>query len=144
MKQSFDIVIVGSGIAGLSTLFYLSETQEFLLDQFRICVITKGSLDQTNTNWAQGGIAAVHAVEDHIEKHIEDTMMAGGHKNNRSIVEKVIQSAPDLIQDLINWGVEFDKNNSGEYDLAKEGGHSAYRIWHKHDQTGAIYSKCPD
>jgi L-aspartate oxidase len=137
MNQSYDIVIVGTGIGGLSTLFYLSETKAFLSNQLRICVIAKGSFSQTNTNWAQGGIAAVHALEDHVEKHIQDTMIAGAHKNNPYIVEKVIQSAPSLIQDLIDWGVQFDKNELGEYDLAKEGGHSAHRIFHKHDQTGS-------
>lgn len=137
MNQSFDIVIVGSGIGGLSTLFYLSETKAFQSNQLRICVISKGSLNQTNTNWAQGGIAAVNALEDHVEKHIQDTMIAGAYKSNPYIVEKVIRSAPALIQNLIDWGVQFDKNALGEYDLAKEGGHSAHRIFHKHDQTGA-------
>jgi len=137
MDQSFDIVIVGTGIGGLSTLFYLSETKAFQSGQLRICVIAKGSFNQTNTNWAQGGIAAVHALDDNSEKHIMDTMIAGAHKNNPTIVEKVIRSAPGLIQDLIDWGVQFDKNALGDYDLAKEGGHSAHRIFHKHDQTGA-------
>jgi L-aspartate oxidase len=137
MNQSYDIVIVGSGIGGLSTLFYLSESKAFQSNQLRICVIAKGSFSQTNTNWAQGGIAAVHALEDHVEKHIQDTMIAGAYKSNPYIVEKVIRSAPGLIQNLIDWGVQFDKNELGEYDLAKEGGHSAHRIFHKHDQTGA-------
>jgi L-aspartate oxidase len=64
-------------------------------------------------------------------------MIAGAYKSNSYIVEKVIRSAPALIQNLIDWGVQFDKNAMGEYDLAKEGGHSAHRIFHKHDQTGA-------
>lgn len=136
MKQSYDIVIVGSGIGGLSTLLYLTETPIYKEGQLSICLLVKGALDQTNTNWAQGGIAAVKALDDNFEKHINDTLTAGAFSNNKKIVEKVIHSAPNLIEDLINWGVQFDKKNSGEFDLAKEGGHSDARIWHKEDQTG--------
>jgi L-aspartate oxidase len=135
-QQSFDIIIVGSGIAGLSTLLYLSETKMFKNGGISICLITKGSLDQTNTNWAQGGIAAVHALGDNFDKHINDTLNAGAFTNNKKIVEKVINAAPSLIDDLIRWGTRFDKNNVNEFELAKEGGHSDARIWHKEDQTG--------
>lgn len=136
MKQSYDIVIVGSGIGGLSTLLYLSETPIYKAGQLSICLLVKGALDQTNTNWAQGGIAAVKALGDNFEKHINDTLNAGAFSNDKKIIEKVIHSAPKLIDDLINWGVQFDKKNNGEFDLAKEGGHSDARIWHKEDQTG--------
>ena len=136
MKSSYDIVIVGSGIGGLSTLLYLSETPLYIEGKLSICLVVKGALDQTNTNWAQGGIAAVKALDDNFEKHINDTLNAGAFSNNKKIVEKVIHSAPSLIEDLINWGVQFDKKNNGEFDLAKEGGHSDARIWHKEDQTG--------
>lgn len=136
MNTSYDITIVGSGIAGLSTLLYLSETNLYREGKLSICLICKGSLDETNTNWAQGGIAAVKALGDNFEKHINDTIVAGGFFNNKEIVEKVINVAPILLDDLINWGTKFDKNFEGEYDLAKEGGHSEARIWHKQDQTG--------
>jgi L-aspartate oxidase len=136
MKQSYDIVIVGTGIGGLSTLLYLSETPIYKAGQLSICLLVKGALDQTNTNWAQGGIAAVKALGDNFEKHINDTLNAGAFSNDKKIIEKVIHSAPKLIDDLINWGVQFDKKNNGEFDLAKEGGHSDARIWHKEDQTG--------
>ncbi len=136
MKQSYDIVIVGSGIGGLSTLLYLSETPIFKEGKLSICIVVKGALNETNTNWAQGGIAAVKALDDNFEKHINDTLVAGAYANDKAIVEKVIQSAPDLIEDLIEWGTQFDKKNNGEFDLAKEGGHSDARIWHKEDQTG--------
>lgn len=122
MKKSFDIVIVGSGIGGLSTLLYLAQTSVFKQGHLSICIIAKGDLNQTNTNWAQGGIAAVNAIGDNFEKHISDTLVAGGFANNKQIVEKVITAAPGLIDDLIQWGTEFDKKNSNEYDLAKEGG----------------------
>ncbi len=136
MKQSYDIVIVGSGIGGLSSLLYLSETSIYKEGNLSICLLVKGALNQTNTNWAQGGIAAVKSLEDNFEKHINDTLNAGAFSNDKKIVEKVIYSAPNLIEDLINWGVQFDKKNNGEFDLAKEGGHSDARIWHKEDQTG--------
>jgi L-aspartate oxidase len=136
MSKSFDIVIVGSGIAGLSTLLYLSETDIFKQGKLSVCLIAKGSLNETNTNWAQGGIAAVNAVGDHFEKHIQDTLKAGAYINNNAVVEKVVKAAPGLMNDLIQWGAHFDKNTKGEFDLAKEGGHSDARIWHKEDQTG--------
>ncbi len=136
MKQSYDIVIVGSGIGGLSTLLYLSETSIYKEGKLSICLLVKGALNQTNTSWAQGGIAAVKALGDNFEKHINDTLVAGAFTNDKKIVEKVVNSSPDLIEDLIKWGVQFDKKNNGEFDLAKEGGHSDARIWHKEDQTG--------
>jgi L-aspartate oxidase len=136
MKDSFDIVIVGSGIAGLSTLLYLRDTELFKQGELSICLITKGNMNQTNTHWAQGGIAAVKGVQDNFEKHIEDTLNAGAYENNSFIVEKVIKAAPSLMDDLINWGTKFDKNKEGQFDLAQEGGHSEARIWHKEDQTG--------
>ncbi len=135
MEQAYDIVIVGSGIGGLSTLLYLTETPEFKLGKLSICLIAKSNLNTTNTDWAQGGIAAVHALTDHFEKHIQETLIAGSFANNKFIVEKVVHTAPTIINDLIKWGTQFDKNNN-EFDLAKEGGHSEARIWHKADQTG--------
>ena len=136
MSNSYDIVIVGSGIAGLSTVLYLSETHLFKEGKLSIGLVCKGHLDETNTNWAQGGIAAVHAIEDDFEKHLQDTLIAGAYTNNKKIVQKVVHAAPDLLQDLIKWGTAFYKNRDGNYDLAKEGGHSTERIWHKADETG--------
>ena len=101
MNTSYDITIVGSGIAGLSTLLYLSETNLYREGKLSICLICKGSLDETNTNWAQGGIAAVKALGDNFEKHINDTIVAGGFFNNKEIVEKVINVAPILLDDLM-------------------------------------------
>ncbi len=131
-----DIVIVGSGIAGLSTFLYLSESEEFKDGKLSICMMAKSTVETTNTTWAQGGIAAVHAMGDDFEKHIEDTMVAGAHLNERHVVKKVVEAAPALLNDLIRWGTCFDKNAANDYDLAKEGGHSEARIWHAEDQTG--------
>jgi L-aspartate oxidase len=136
MRKSYDIVIVGSGIGGLSTLLYLSATDQFKNGKLSICLITKGAIDETNTNWAQGGIAAVNGVSDNFEKHINDTLTAGANLNNKFIVEKVVHAAPGVIKDLMDWGTRFDKINEDSYELAKEGGHSDARIWHKEDQTG--------
>ncbi|MEN9381654.1 MAG: hypothetical protein RI940_535, partial [Bacteroidota bacterium] len=104
MSKSFDIVIVGSGIAGLSTLLFLSETDIFKQGKLSVCLIAKGSLNETNTNWAQGGIAAVNAIGDNFNKHIKDTLNAGAYINKNAIVEKVVKAAPGLMNDLIQWG----------------------------------------
>lgn len=135
-EQKFDVIIIGSGIAGLSTLLYLTQKIDFQDRKISICLIAKSSLNKTNTNWAQGGIAAVHKITDNFEKHIQDTILAGAYCNSREIVNKVVTQAPELINDLVKWGTIFDKTPSNEYDLAKEGGHSEARIWHKEDQTG--------
>lgn len=136
LQKAYDIVIVGSGIGGLSTLLYLTETPTFKKGELLVRLIVKDKLGKTNTDWAQGGIAAVHTIGDNFENHIEDTMNAGGFVNNKLIVDKVIKAAPGLMEDLIKWGARFDKNNEGDFDLAKEGGHSNARIWHYEDQTG--------
>lgn len=136
MVKQYDIVIVGTGIAGLSTLLYLTESNEFKKGLISIAIIAKGALDCTNTNWAQGGIAAVKSIDDNFESHIQDTLVAGAFSNKVDIVKKVIYAAPELMEDLIKWGTHFDRNKKNEIDLAKEGGHSASRIWHFQDQTG--------
>jgi L-aspartate oxidase len=139
--SKYDITVVGSGIAGLSTILYLSETAAFKNGALSICLLVKDTLETTNTNWAQGGIAGLGDEADSFENHIQDTMVAGGYCNNQYIVEKVIKAAPELIEDLYNWGTQFDKNKLDEFDLAKEGGHSHARIWHHADQTGHSIQK---
>lgn len=136
VHQHHDIVIVGSGIGGLSTFLYLTESDAFKAGELSLCLIAKSTLSTTNTDWAQGGIAAVHAIGDDFEKHIEDTLVAGAHVNDKQVVRKVVEAAPALLNDLIRWGTCFDKNGDNDYDLAREGGHSEARIWHAEDQTG--------
>ncbi|KAA6340787.1 L-aspartate oxidase [termite gut metagenome] len=95
-------------------------------------------MEEANTYFAQGGIASVtNTLTDNFDKHIEDTMIAGDNLSNRKVVEKVVKEAPCQIKELIGWGVHFDKNEQGEFDLHREGGHSEFRILHHKDNTGA-------
>jgi L-aspartate oxidase len=132
-----DVAIMGSGIAGLSLVNYLKELTIQQGKNISLAIIAKGNFDQTNTNWAQGGIAAVSSEIDSFESHIEDTMVAGVFVNNKDVVEKVVTAAPEIIKDLIRWGMDFDKTEKGDFDLVKEGGHRYSRIWHHKDATGA-------
>lgn len=133
----FDFLVIGSGIAGLSYATKLALHYEQAGKPVSIGVITKVQADETNTKYAQGGIAAVWSEDDSFEKHIEDTMIAGDFMSDRHIVEIVIREAPERIRELIGYGTRFDKEEDGDYDLAKEGGHSDYRILHFKDITGA-------
>jgi L-aspartate oxidase len=129
MKKRTDFLVIGSGIAGLT--FALKAVK-----YGRVTIVTKAKLEDTNTRFAQGGIAAVFSEPDNFEKHISDTLIAGGGICNEEVVRMVVQEAPDRIKDLINLGVTFDKKEDGTYDLAKEGGHTEYRILHHKDKTG--------
>lgn len=134
--SSYHVVIAGTGVAGLTTAIYLAENAAFCNQSISILLVSKGRLSETNTSWAQGGIAAVASSEDSFEAHIIDTIDAGAGKNNPDIVRKVVEAAPKAMQDLINWGIDLDKKRDGTYDLVKEGGHQHSRIWHKADVTG--------
>lgn len=133
----FDFLVIGSGIAGLSYATKLARHFDSIGETISIAIITKVQADETNTKYAQGGIAAVWAESDSFEKHIDDTIDAGDGINKRNIVEIVVKEAPERIQELIDYGTRFDKEEDGEYDLAKEGGHSDNRILHFKDITGA-------
>ncbi|WP_239806254.1 L-aspartate oxidase [Croceicoccus hydrothermalis] len=123
-----DVIIVGSGAAGLSAALVLAE-------RARVLVLAKGALDAGSTAWAQGGIAAVLDAGDTFEDHIRDTMVAGAGLNRREAVEYVIEQAPKAIQRLIDLGVPF--NTEGQtLHLTREGGHSHRRIVHVDDATG--------
>ncbi|MGR3810585.1 L-aspartate oxidase [Jiulongibacter sp. NS-SX5] len=126
-----DFLVIGSGIAGLS--FALKAAQKG-----KVLVLTKvNNADETNTKYAQGGIAAVFDPEvDSFDKHIEDTLIAGDGLCDREIVEIVVKEGPDRIRELIDYGANFDKDEDGSYDLTREGGHSEKRILHYKDITG--------
>ena len=103
----------------------------------KIAIICKTTIDEANTAKAQGGIASVtNLLVDNFEKHIEDTMIAGDYISDRDAVEQVVRNAPEQIRELVNWGVNFDKNENGDFDLHREGGHSEFRILHHADDTG--------
>ena len=128
-----DFLIVGSGIAGLT--FALKMAERF--PDKKVLIITKTQADETNTKYAQGGIAGVTDFEkDSFEKHIEDTLVAGDGLCNTQVVEIVVKEGVDRIRELISWGARFDKEADGDYKLGMEGGHSEYRILHHKDMTG--------
>jgi len=128
-----DFLVIGSGIAGLT---YALKVATECPDKI-ITIITKASSDETNTKYAQGGIAGVMDFDaDSFSKHIDDTLIAGDGLCNKKIVELVVKEGVDRIEELIEWGAQFDKNEEGEYILGKEGGHSESRILHHKDITG--------
>ena len=129
MEKKYDFLVIGSGLGGLS--FALKAA-----DHGTVCMITKSELEETNTRYAQGGIAAVTYEPDSYDKHVEDTLIAGDHLCNREVVEMVVREGPAQIDELIQWGTNFDRASTGRYDLAREGGHSEYRILHHKDNTG--------
>ncbi len=103
----------------------------------KVLVITKAAADETNTKYAQGGVAVVNDLEkDSFEKHIEDTLIAGDGLCNEKIVDIVVKDGPERVQELIDLGANFDKESGGDYKLGKEGGHSEFRIIHHKDITG--------
>jgi len=128
-KKYVDFLVVGSGIAGLSFALKASKYGS-------VCLLTKDAVQETSTRYAQGGIAAVMYEPDTYNKHIADTMKAGHELSDPEIVRITITESTQRVKDLINWGVDFDKNPSGKYDLAREGGHSEFRVLHHKDITG--------
>lgn len=127
-----DILVIGGGVAGLTFAIKIAEQRP----EEKILVITKSKLGETNTRYAQGGVAAVwnHEV-DNFEKHVADTLDAGDDLSNPEIVNIVVKEGPERVQELIEWGAKFDQHN-GSYDLGREGGHSENRILHYKDLTG--------
>jgi len=135
----FNVIVVGSGVAGLSFLHYLKNEQALVSKHQTAALFCKSNISDTNTSWAQGGIAAVQNIissKDSIEQHIQDTLTAGAFTNDKNIVKKVIEQGPALMQDLLEMGMPFDTTPDNGIDLAKEGGHSAHRVWHVKDYTG--------
>lgn len=129
-----DVLILGSGIAGLSTAIKIAQQRA----DINITVLTKTVEGESNTRYAQGGVAAVWDFEkDSYEKHIADTLDAGDGVCNLEAVEIVVKEGPARVQEIIDWGARFDKEKTNrDYDLAMEGGHSEHRILHYKDLTG--------
>ena len=132
MIYKFDFLIIGSGVAGMSYALKVANS-----GKGKVALVCKTTLDETNTSKAQGGIASVTNLKvDNFDKHIEDTMIAGDFISDRKAVEHVVRNAPEAINDLLQWGVNFDKQENGSFDLHREGGHSEFRILHHADDTG--------
>lgn len=128
--REYDYLVIGSGVAGMSFALKVAGTG-------RVALICKSTLDEANTALAQGGVASVTNLEvDNFDKHVEDTMVAGDFLSDPVAVKKVVTEAPGQIRALIEWGVDFDKNEKGDFDLHREGGHSEFRILHHADNTG--------
>ena len=132
MPQS-DVLVIGSGVTGLSYAIRLAQ----LKPNYKITILTKANKEECNTAYAQGGIAAVtNFDDDSFEKHISDTLIAGDGLCDTDIVEVVVKEGRERVNELIQWGADFDRELDGEYDLGREGGHSENRILHTKDVTG--------
>lgn len=129
MRIETDVLIIGSGIAGLRFAIEVSKFAE-------VYIVTKKDKAESNTNYAQGGIASVISPDDDYELHIRDTLEAGDGLCNREAVELIVKEGPNEIKKLIEIGTQFSKTPNGRLDLAKEGGHSRNRIVHAKDLTG--------
>jgi L-aspartate oxidase len=129
-----DVLVLGSGIAGLT--FAIKTARRF--PEKQVLVLTKTVEGESNTRYAQGGVAAVWDPEkDNFDKHVADTLDAGAGLCKEDIVKIVVEEGPQRVQEIIDWGARFDKEkNSDGYDLAREGGHSEHRILHYKDLTG--------
>ena len=128
-----NYLIIGSGVAGLT--FALKIAEQF--PDKKVTIVTKANADESNTKYAQGGIAIVtDKIEDSYEKHIEDTLICGDGLCDEDVVKMVITEGPKRLKELIEWGAKFDKNAKGTFNLGKEGGHSENRVVHHKDQTG--------
>jgi len=133
-NRDYDFIVLGSGIAGLYFSLKVAPLG-------KVAILTKKHRAESNTNYAQGGIAAVTSQEDSIEKHVQDTCAAGAGLCRQAVAEEILAEGPARIQDLVDLGMEFSERENlpagkREWDLGKEGGHSKRRILHAKDVTG--------
>jgi L-aspartate oxidase len=133
MQKNFDVLIVGSGLAGLSAALLLAPTH-------KVAVLTKRALSDGSSGWAQGGIAAVMDPQDNFESHVQDTLVAGAQLNDEAATRLVVQGAPKAVEWLQTLGVPFTQEQ-GALHLTREGGHSHRRIVHVTDATGAAVQR---
>jgi L-aspartate oxidase len=129
MPKRIDFLVIGSGIAGLTFATKAAKYGEVL-------ILTKKRKADTNTNYAQGGIAAVFGEDDSFDDHINDTLKAGEGLCNKEVVEIMVKNGPGLVQELYEMGCRFSPNSNGKFNLGREGGHSKRRIVHAKDFTG--------
>lgn len=128
-QKQVDFLVIGSGIAGLTFALKVAE-------HGKVIIITKANAEESNTKYAQGGIAGVMHGPDTFEKHVQDTLECGAGLCDERIVRMVVTEGAQRIREIIEWGTRFDKNETGDFDLAKEGGHSEHRVLHFKDATG--------
>ena len=128
--KTYDFIVVGSGIAGLSFALRAAKSGS-------VAIVTKRDRGDCNTAWAQGGIACVKDAEDSFDLHVKDTLNAGAGLCNEKVVRTIVSEGPQAIQNLIDLGVNFDRDEEGNsFSLGMEGGHSKRRILHSKDTTG--------
>jgi L-aspartate oxidase len=130
VSNSFDVLVIGSGIAGLS--FALKVAQK----GHSVAILTKKAKADSSTNWAQGGIAVVTGQTDDFDKHVNDTLVAGDGLCDEKVVREIVRDGPARVQELIELGLKFSRDAAGGYDLGREGGHSERRVLHVKDMTG--------
>ncbi len=128
IKKEYDVVVVGTGAAGLFAALKVNEKNSILM-------ITKDKLENSDSYLAQGGICMLLNDEDY-DSYFEDTMRAGRYENNKESVDVMIRSSQDIIKELISYDVDFDRNENGEFSFTREGAHSTFRILHHKDVTG--------
>ena len=130
-QRNFDFLVIGSGIAGLTFALKVAKVGS-------VALITKKYRAESNTNYAQGGIAAVMGKDDSFELHVRDTLEAGAGLCNEKVVQTIVSEGPALVRELIEFGVKFTEteNVRGQFDLGREGGHSKRRVLHAGDITG--------
>ncbi len=124
-----DYLVIGSGIAGLNFALLAAE-------HGRVVVLTKKQPDDTNTNWAQGGVAAALSSDDSAEQHLQDTLTAGDGLCDRDVVELCVAQGPAMVQRLLDIGVRLARTPDGQLDLGREGAHTRHRVVHWQDVTG--------
>jgi L-aspartate oxidase len=130
LEYNSDVLVIGSGLAGLSYALKMAESAT-------VNIITKRGLMESSTRLAQGGIAAVLGPDDRFEYHIQDTLTVGEGLCHQDIVDLVVRQGPDRIRELVELGAQFDEGKGNGFDLGREGGHSRRRVVHAHDMTGA-------
>jgi L-aspartate oxidase len=137
MEIKTDFLVIGSGIGGLSYALKVSEVGE-------VVIVTKKQDTESNTNYAQGGIASVFSKDDSFELHIKDTLKAGDGLCNSEVVRRVVEEGPRCVEELVNIGVNFtrEKGEDKQFDLGLEGGHSKSRVVHVADFTGSEIENC--
>jgi L-aspartate oxidase len=130
MTRNFDVLVIGSGIAGLSFALKVARLGH------SVAIITKKNRAESNTNYAQGGIAVVTSRTDDFDSHVRDTLAAGDGLCNQKVVREIVRDGPARVKELVDIGLKFSRTGSGAYDLGREGGHSRRRILHVKDMTG--------